>query len=112
MGLVTKLVIRTLAVGVAAYVVPGVEVTGLWGAVVAAIVLGILNSVLRPILLILTIPINLMTLGLFTLVINIAMILLTAKIVPGFEVAGFWAAFLFSIVLWLVNWFLEAMEKN
>jgi putative membrane protein len=107
-----KLLFRTLAVGVAAYVVPGVEVTGLWGAVAAAVVLGILNSVLRPILLILTIPINLMTLGLFTLVINIVMILLTAKIVPGFEVAGFWAAFSFSIVLWLVNWFLEAMEEG
>jgi putative membrane protein len=97
-------------VGVAAYVVPGVELTGLWGAVVAAIVLGILNSVLRPILLILTIPINLLSLGLFTLVINTAMVLLTAKIVPGFAVTSFGTAFIFSIVLWLVNWFLETLE--
>jgi putative membrane protein len=107
-----KLLFRTLAVGVAAYVVPGVGVTGIWSAVAVAIVLGILNSVLRPILLILTIPVNILTLGLFTLVINTGMVLLTAKIVTGFAVAGFWPAFLFSVVLWLVNWFLESMEAK
>lgn len=106
-----KLLFRTLAVGITAYVVPGVGVSGLVAAVVAAVVLGILNSVLRPILLVLTIPVTVLTLGLFTLVINTAMVLLTAQIVPGFTVAGFWPAFLFSVVLWLVNRFLEATDK-
>jgi putative membrane protein len=109
---VKKLLFRTLAVGVASYVVPGVRVTGIWSAVAVAVVLGILNTVLKPILLILTIPINILTVGLFTLVINTAIVLLTGKIVPGFIVAGFWPAFIFSIVLWLVNWFLEALESG
>jgi putative membrane protein len=105
-----KLILRTLAVGVAAYVAPGVEITSIWGAVVAAIVLGILNSILRPILLFLTLPVTILTLGLFALVINTLIILITARIVPGFAVDGFWAAFAFSIVLALVNWFLERVD--
>ncbi len=105
-----KLLLRTLAVGVTAYVVPGVVVTDIWGAVVAAIVLGILNSILRPVLLVLTLPVTILTLGLFTLVINTSMVLLASKIVPGFEVTGFWPAFLFSVVLTAVNWFLEKLK--
>ena len=105
-----KLLLRTLAVGVAAYLVPGVMVTDIWGAVVAAIVLGILNSILRPILLFLTLPVTILTLGLFALVINTVMVLIAAEIVPGFDVSGFWAAFSFSIVLTLVNWFLERLS--
>ena len=112
MGGLTKLIIRVVAVGIAAYVVPGVVMSGVWSAVAVAIVLGILNSVLRPILLLLTIPINILTLGLFTLVINTLMVLLTAAIVPGFSVLSFWSAFLFSVVLWLVNWFLESLERR
>ncbi len=92
--------------------VPGVGVTGIWIALAVAVVLGILNAFLRPILLILTIPINLMTLGLFTLVINTGIVMLTSVIVPGFHVTGWWAAFLFSVVVWLVNWFLEALESG
>lgn len=107
MGLIVKLVVRTLAVGAAAYLVPGVRIDNVWAAVVAVIVLGILNSVVRPLLLMLTIPVNILTLGLFTLVINTIMILLAAELVPGFSVNGFWTAFWFSIVLTLVNWFLE-----
>lgn len=102
-----KLLFRTLAVGIAAYLVPGVYVADIWGAVVAAIVLGILNSILRPILLVFTLPVTILTLGLFALVINTVMVLLASEIVPGFEVAGFWPALLFSIVLTAVNWFLE-----
>jgi putative membrane protein len=109
MGLVMKLLLRTLAVGVAAYLVPGVMVTDIWGAVVAAIVLGILNSVLRPILLFLTLPVTILTLGLFALVINTIIVLIAAEVVPGFEVSGFWAALAFSVVLALVNWFLEKL---
>jgi putative membrane protein len=105
-----KLLFRTLAVGIAAYLVPGVSVTGVWSAVIAAVVLGILNSFLRPILLVLTIPINILSLGLFTLVINTLMVLLAADVVPGFAVASFWAAFWFSVVMWVVNEFLERLD--
>lgn len=102
-----KLLLRTLAVGVAGYLVPGVHITDIWGAVVAAIVLGILNSILRPILLFLTLPVTILTLGLFALVINTVIVLIASKIVPGFSVDGFWVALAFSIVLAIVNWFLE-----
>lgn len=102
-----KLVVRILAIGVAGYLVPGVMIIGVWPAVAAAVVLGILNTILRPVLLVLTLPVNILSLGLFTLVINTGMILLTAKLVPGFGVDGWGTAFLFSVVLWLVNWFLE-----
>jgi len=102
-----KLLLRTLAVGVTAYVVPGVSITDIWTAVVTAVVLGILNSILRPILLFLTLPVTVLTLGLFALVINTVIVLLASKLVPGFSVQGFWAALLFSIVLAVVNWFLE-----
>ena len=111
MSFFIKLLIRTIAISVAAYIVPGVVVENFWVAVVAAIVLGLLNSVLKPILLILTIPINILTLGLFTLVINTFIILLTSNIVSGFSVNSFGAAFIFSIILWLVNWFLESISR-
>jgi putative membrane protein len=112
MSWILKLFLRTMAVAITAYLVPGVVVVDWVAAVVAAVVLGILNSILRPILLVLTIPINVMTLGLFTLVINTVVVLLAAELVPGFGVASFWTALLFSIVLSVVNWFLEKMGKG
>ena len=95
--------ISTLAILVAAYVVPGATVT-LVGAIILAVVLGILNLLVKPILFILTLPINILTLGLFSLVINALLVMLAALIVPGFAVAGFWSALLFAIVLMLINW--------
>ena len=109
---IVKLILRTVAIGVAAYLVPGVEIKDWFSAVVAVVVLGILNSVLRPILLFLTIPINILTLGLFTLVINTIMILITASLVGGFRVQNFFTALVFSIVLSVVNWFLEKFDKE
>lgn len=93
----------TVAVLVAAYLVPGVSVT-LFGALVAAIVLAGLNLFIRPILLAISLPITILTLGLFSLVINALLVMLTSSIVPGFVVAGFWPAFFFAIVLSIVNW--------
>lgn len=95
--------ISALAIGIAAYVVPGVAVT-LMGALVAAVVLGALNLFIRPILVILTLPINILTLGLFSLVINALLVMLASYLVPGFLVVGFWTAFLFALVLSVVNW--------
>lgn len=94
--------LSAIAVGVAAYLVPGVSTT-VMGAVVAAIVLGLLSLFIKPLIVILTLPINIVTLGLFSLVINAGLVWLAGVIVPGFTVAGFWWALLFSVVLSLIN---------
>lgn len=103
MGILLHWLIVTLAIMVSAYLLPGVKVAGFVPALAAAVVLGLLNLILKPILIFLTLPINILTLGLFTLVINAAIIMLATKIVPGFTVANWWWAILFGIVLGLVN---------
>ncbi len=103
MKLLFKWLIAAFAILIAAYVVPGVTITAT-GAFVAAVVLGALNLFIRPILLILTLPITIITLGAFSLVINALLVLLTAFLVPGFAIAGFWTALFFALVLAIVNW--------
>jgi len=103
--------VSAVAIGVAAYVVPGVVVT-VPGALVAAVVLGALNLIIRPVLLILTLPITILTLGLFSLVINAALVMLASYVVPGFSVAGFWTAFLFALVLSVVNWVFSLWKND
>lgn len=87
----------------ASYLLPGVHVESFTSALVTALVLGIINAFIKPILLILTLPITLITLGLFTLVINALLIMLTANIVPGFGVDGFLWALILGIFLAIVN---------
>lgn len=96
-------IIAAIAIMVAAYLLPGVAVAGLVSALVLAVVLGAINAFIRPILVLLTLPINIITLGLFTIVINAVLVLLAASIVPGFSVDGFWWAVLFAVVLSIVN---------
>ncbi len=103
MKLFSHWLVAALAIGVAAYIVPGVTIT-LTGAFIAAIVLGALNLFIRPALLLLALPITILTLGLFSLVINALLIMLAAALVPGFSVAGFWTALLFGLVLSVINW--------
>jgi putative membrane protein len=93
-----------LAIGISAYLIPGAEVT-LLGAIILAVVLGIINTFIKPVLSLLTLPLTIVTLGLFSLVLNAVMIILASKIVPGFSIVGFWPALWFSIVLSLVNAF-------
>lgn len=100
-----------LVILVVAYILPGVVVSGFLAALAAALLLGLINAFIRPVLLLLTLPINVLTLGFFTLVINTLMVLLAASLVPGFEVAGFWSAFVFGVVLWLVNVFLRRYNE-
>ena len=109
MVFVISWLIRTLVIIVAAYIVPGVEVRNFGIALVTALVLGIVNVFIRPFILVLTLPINILTLGLFTLVINALMVLLVSAIVPGFKIRDFGSAVLFAIVLWLINWILSAL---
>jgi len=109
MHLILRWVLFALAILVAAYLVPGVETT-VAGAFVLAIVLGLINAVLRPVILLLTLPITLLTLGLFSLVVNALLVMLAAYLVPGFAVAGFLSALVFSIVLALVGFVLKSFD--
>lgn len=96
-------IISTIAILIAAYLVPGVSVTTT-SALIAAVVLGALNLFIRPILVVLTLPITVITLGFFSLVINALLVMLVAYIVPAFFIADFWTALLFALVLSIVNW--------
>lgn len=87
----------------------GVHVDNFFTALVIAIVLGIINAILKPILLLLTLPINVLSLGLFTIIINAALIMLATFFVPGFRVDSFWWAILFGLVLSLLNWFVQKL---
>lgn len=95
--------ISALAIFIAAYLVSGVTVTPI-SSIIAAVVLGALNLFIRPIILILTLPITVLTLGLFSFVINALLVMLASYLVPGFFVTGFFAALIFAIVLAIVNW--------
>lgn len=104
--------VSIIAILIAVYLVPGTSVT-LLGAVVLAVVLGIINIFIKPVIKLIALPITILTLGIFSLVINAAFILLAAWVVPSFYVAGFWTAFWFSIILSLINAFFHLfIPKN
>ena len=109
-GITFRWLALTLAIIVTAYLVGGIQVSGFWSALFAAAVLGILNAFFRPIILILTLPINILTMGLFTFVINALLLMMASGIISGFHVAGFWSAvfgaLLISVVSWLINGFI------
>lgn len=103
---------NALLVILVTYVVPGIAVESFWTALLVALVLGILNAIVRPILIILTLPITLVTLGLFTFVINGALFWLVSTVIKGFNVDGFFAAFLGAAVLWAFSFFTNAVFKT
>lgn len=103
--------VSAIAIGLAAYLLPGVTVT-LLGALVLAVVLGIINIFIKPVVKLLTLPITILTLGIFSLIINALFIMLAGAIVPGFVVAGFWSAFFFAIILALINAFFNAIARD
>lgn len=102
-GVLIRWLINAVGLILISYTIRGIEVDGVVPALVAAAVLGIINAVIRPILLILTLPINILTLGLFTFIINGALLALTAKVVKGFVVSGFWAAVLGALLLSIIS---------
>lgn len=110
MSIFINWLVSAFAILVTAYILPGVSVQSFTSALVAAVVLGVINALIKPVLLILTLPINILTLGLFTFVINALVIILTANLVPGFKVDGFFWALIFSIVLSLINSFLHKLS--
>lgn len=99
MQLLLKLCITALALLLVAYLLPGIEVSGFLTALLVALVLGLVNLILKPILIVLTLPINILTLGLFTFIINGFLFWLVATFVPGFSVGGFWWAVLGALVV-------------
>jgi putative membrane protein len=109
---ITNIIITTLAVIITAWLLPGVKVDNVITAILVAIVLAFLNTVVKPILTILTIPITFFTLGFFLLVINALMIILADKLIDGFDVDGFWRALLFSLILSLTTSILNMVAGN
>jgi len=111
-GIFIRWLILTLSILAAAYLFEGIEVSSFFSAFFAAAVLGILNAFFRPILLLLTLPINLLTLGLFTFVVNALMLMLTSGIISGFHVQGFWSAVFGSLVISVVSWLLTSVVND
>jgi len=106
----------TTAIILGALLLPGVSLDGFFTALLTALILGLINGVLRPVLFLFTLPLTILTLGLFLFVLNALMVLLAASIVPGFHVAGFWWALLFSlmvsIILFLLGELMEPPERT
>jgi putative membrane protein len=112
MNFIIRLLLNGLAIVLTAYLLPGVEVDAYGTAIVVALVLSIANVVVKPILIILTIPITVVTLGLFLLVINAVIILLADYLVDGFSVGGFWWALLFSLIMSVFNSITDDLTKR
>lgn len=111
-GLLIRWMILTIAIIAAAYLLEGIEVSGFFSAFLAAAILGILNALFRPVLLLLTLPINVLTLGLFTFAINALMLMMASGVIGGFLVRGFWTAVLGSIIISLVSALLTALVSD
>ena len=107
-GLLIRWLILTAAITAASYLMDGIEVRGFFSALGAAAILGVLNAFFRPILIILTLPINILSLGLFTFVINALLLKMVSGVIDGFSVHGFWSAVFGSLVISLVSWFLSS----
>ncbi len=106
---IIRLLVNALALLLCAYILPGVHVSGFGGALVAALVLGVVNAILRPVLFVLTLPLQILTLGLFTLVINGLLFWWVGHWGIGLEVSGFWSAFWGAIVLGIVSYVLSSL---
>lgn len=111
MGLLLKWLIMAASIIIAAYFIPGVRVGSFFSALWVALFLGVVNILVRPVLILITLPINILTLGLFTFVINAVLILLASSVIKGFEVADFWWALLYSIVLSAVNYIINLIVQ-
>ncbi len=103
-GIVIRWLILTFAIIVTSYLLDGIYVSGFISAFFAAAILSMLNAFFRPILLILTLPINVLSLGFFTFVINALMLLMASGVIPGFNVSGFWSAVFGSLLISIVSW--------
>lgn len=111
-GLFIRWLVLTFAILCASYLIDGIWVSSFFSAFFAAAMLGILNAFFRPVVLLLTLPINILTLGLFTFIINALMLKMASAVIPGFHVYGFWAAVLGALVISVVNWLLSSFIND
>lgn len=107
-GIFVRWLILTFAIIATSYLIDGIQISGFLSAFFAAAILGILNAFFRPILLILTLPVNILSLGLFTFVINAIVLMMVSGVISGFNVDGFWSAVFGSLLISLVSWFLTS----
>jgi|SRR3989344_899740 len=116
MYLIARWVMNALGLLLVAYLIPGIEVAGIGTALVVALVLGLVNALVRPVLFILTLPVTLLTLGLFIFVLNGFLFWLTATFIEGFEVTGAFAAIIGPIVLSFISWvaskFIQSLDEK
>jgi putative membrane protein len=111
-GFLVRVLVNAAALWVAAALIPGISLGGVGYTLLAALVLGLINAIVRPVLVFLTLPITLVTLGLFIFVLNAFCLWLTSRLVPGFEVHGFGAAFLGALVISAVSWMVTAFLSD
>jgi len=109
MHFILRWLINTVSLILITYLVPGISVASFYTALIAALFLGIVNAVIRPVLIILTLPINILTLGLFTLIINALMFWFVSSFVKGFDIIGFWPAFWAALIYWLITLFTNSL---
>lgn len=107
-GLVVRWLILTAAIMVTSYFMEGIHVSGFFSALLAAAILGVLNVFFRPILILLTLPISILTLGLFTFIINALLLMMVSGVISGFVVEGFWSALFGSLLISIVSWILSS----
>lgn len=112
MNFLIRLLVSALAAMLTAYLLPGVKIDNFITALILALVLAILNLLVKPVLIILTLPVTIVTLGLFLLVINAIIILIASNLISGFRVNGFWWALLFSIVMTIINSFMHGLASK
>ena len=107
MGFLVRVIVNAATIALAAHFVPGIILDGVMPALIAGLVLGIINAVVRPVFVVLTFPLTLVTLGLFLFVLNAFCLWLTALFVPGFTITGFWPAFVGALIISAVSWLLS-----
>lgn len=112
MRFILRLIINAGVILLVAYLIPGIQVSSFWSALFLAVVLGLINALIRPIIILLTLPINLLTLGLFTLVINALMLWMASAFVIGVEITSFASAFWGAILIWIISWFSNYFMKD
>ncbi len=112
MKLILRWLLSALTLMGIAYFLPGISIVSFYAAVIAALILGLINALIRPVLFILTLPINILTLGLFTFVLNALMFWFGSTIVKGFYVQDFKAAFLGALIMTVVSWLLSSILKK
>ncbi|MGO8943599.1 MAG: phage holin family protein [Syntrophobacteraceae bacterium] len=111
-GVLIRWLVLTISIILTSYLVDGIYVESFFSALFAALVLGILNALFRPVLIVITLPINILTLGLFTFVINALLLKMVSGVVPGFYVYGFWSAVFGSLIISLVSWLLSSFVSD